>query len=121
MLRRLLALAALTLLQAPAVFMPYEDVAAPRIASDGWPAWVAKRDAEIRARLARGDEDSLVYLWLYGTSFTRHASMLRPGGIFLTNYAVAPSAQMEGLPQLTARVFFDDQGNGDSVFCYQRR
>jgi hypothetical protein len=36
-----------------------------------WPAWVAKRDAEIRGRLARGDEDSVVNLWLYGTSFTR--------------------------------------------------
>ena len=49
------------------------------------------------------------------------ASMLRPGGLFLTNYAVAPSAQMEALPQLTTRVFFDNQGNGDSVFCYRRR
>lgn len=35
-----------------------------------WPAWVARRDAEIRARLARGDEDALVNLWLYGTTFT---------------------------------------------------
>jgi len=36
-----------------------------------WPAWVVKRDAEIRARLARGDEDSVVNLWEYGTSFTK--------------------------------------------------
>jgi hypothetical protein len=35
-----------------------------------WPAWVARRDAEIRQRLARGDEDSVVNLWMYGTSFT---------------------------------------------------
>jgi hypothetical protein len=49
------------------------------------------------------------------------ASMLRPGGLFLTNYAVAPSAQMEALPELTTRVFFDKEGNGDSVFCYRRR
>jgi len=49
------------------------------------------------------------------------ASMLRPGGIFLTNYAVTPSAQMEALPQVTTRVFFDAQGNGDSVFVYRRR
>jgi SAM-dependent methyltransferase len=49
------------------------------------------------------------------------ASMLRPGGIFLTNYAVAPSAQMDALPQLTTRVFFDDKGNGDSVYVYRRR
>ncbi len=36
-----------------------------------WPAWVAQRDREIRARVDRGDQDSLVNLWLYGTSFTR--------------------------------------------------
>jgi SAM-dependent methyltransferase len=35
-----------------------------------WPAWVTRRDAEIRARLAQGDEDSVVNLWLYGTTFT---------------------------------------------------
>jgi hypothetical protein len=36
-----------------------------------WPDWVRQRDGEIRARLERGDEDSVVNLWLYGTSFTR--------------------------------------------------
>jgi len=36
-----------------------------------WPAWVSEHNAEIRARLERGDEDSLVNFWLYGTSFTR--------------------------------------------------
>lgn len=36
-----------------------------------WPAWVAKHNAEIRARLVRGDEDSIVNFWLYGTSFTK--------------------------------------------------
>src|SRR5262249_51398540 len=36
-----------------------------------WPAWVTKRNSEIRARLAQGDEDSIVNLWLYGTSFTK--------------------------------------------------
>ncbi len=35
-----------------------------------WPTWVVRRDAEIRARLRRADEDSVVNLWLYGTSFT---------------------------------------------------
>jgi len=37
----------------------------------GWPAWVSRRDAEIRARLDRGDEDSLLNFLLFGTSFTR--------------------------------------------------
>jgi hypothetical protein len=36
----------------------------------GWPGWVSRRNAEIRARLGRGDEDSIVYLWQYGSSFT---------------------------------------------------
>ena len=49
------------------------------------------------------------------------ASMLRPGGYFLTNYAVAPSASMEALPGLTTPVFFDRQGNGDTIYCYRRR
>ena len=35
-----------------------------------WPQWVVERDKAIRARVARGDEDSIVYLLLFGTSFT---------------------------------------------------
>jgi SAM-dependent methyltransferase len=38
-----------------------------------WPSWVERHDRDVRARLARGDEDSLVNLWLYGTSFTSAA------------------------------------------------
>ena len=81
MVRCLLAIAAAVLLQAAApVYIPYDEVAdllRPegrsylQISSKDWPAWTAKRDADIRGRLARGDEDSLVYLWLYGTSFTK--------------------------------------------------
>lgn len=36
-----------------------------------WPGWVYRRDAEIRARLAQGDEDSLLNLLLFGTSYTK--------------------------------------------------
>jgi len=36
-----------------------------------WSRWVARRDADIRSRLDRGDEDSIVNLMLYGTTFTR--------------------------------------------------
>jgi hypothetical protein len=32
--------------------------------------WALAQDADIRRRVARGDEDSLVNLWLFGTSFT---------------------------------------------------
>jgi hypothetical protein len=54
-------------------------------------------------------------------ALTNVAAMLRPGGLFLTNYAVAPSTQLEALSSLTARVFFDKQGNGDTIYCYRRR
>lgn len=36
-----------------------------------WPSWVRSRDAEIRARLAQGDEDTIVNFLLFGTTFTR--------------------------------------------------
>jgi len=36
-----------------------------------WMGWVAQRDSEIRARLERGDEDTLTNFLLFGTSFTR--------------------------------------------------
>jgi hypothetical protein len=36
----------------------------------GWSGWVVRRGAEIRSRLDRGDEDSIVNFWMYGTSFT---------------------------------------------------
>ena len=39
-------------------------------ASD-WPMWVKRRDKEIRARLNRGDEDSVLNMLLFGTTFTR--------------------------------------------------
>lgn len=40
------------------------------IATD-WPQWVRQQDESVRARLEKGDEDSLVNLLLYGTSFTK--------------------------------------------------
>jgi len=38
-----------------------------------WPEWRHRHDLEIRARLDRGDQDSIVNFWLYGTSFTKAA------------------------------------------------
>lgn len=35
-----------------------------------WSKWVVRRDAEIRARLIQGDEDSLINFLLFGTSYT---------------------------------------------------
>jgi hypothetical protein len=36
-----------------------------------WPGWVKERDTAIRARVDAGDEDSIVHLLLFGTSFTK--------------------------------------------------
>ena len=40
-------------------------------AEAGWTHWTKAHDTAIRARLTRGDEDSVVNFWLYGTTFTR--------------------------------------------------
>ena len=40
-----------------------------------WAEWVKKSDQDIRTRLAQGDEDSLVNLLLFGTSFTKQPRM----------------------------------------------
>jgi hypothetical protein len=39
--------------------------------ADTWAHWQRAHEARTRARLERGDEDSLVNWWMYGTSFTR--------------------------------------------------
>jgi SAM-dependent methyltransferase len=54
-------------------------------------------------------------------ALTNVARMLRPGGFFLTNYAVSPLAPMEPEASLMTPVFWDRQGNGDTLFWYQRR
>jgi hypothetical protein len=41
--------------------------------------------------------------------------------VFLTNYRVAPLAPMEASPSLVSLAPFDRQGNGDTIFAYQRR
>ncbi len=35
-----------------------------------WPPWVERRNREIRARVEQGDEDSIINLLLFGTTFT---------------------------------------------------
>jgi hypothetical protein len=45
--------------------------AAPKDLPTIWANWAVHRDAEIRARVVQGDEDSLVNFLLFGTSFTR--------------------------------------------------
>jgi len=36
-----------------------------------WARWIDQHNDRLRERLDRGDEDSVVNLWMYGTSFTR--------------------------------------------------
>ena len=43
----------------------------PAAIEGAWIAWRDQQRADVRARLERGGEDSLVNFWLYGTSFTR--------------------------------------------------
>jgi hypothetical protein len=47
--------------------------------------------------------------------------MLRPGGFFLTNYAVFPAAPMESTAGLVTTVDFDRRHNGDTLFWYRRQ
>ena len=47
----------------------FRDRSAAQIAG-AWDGWVATRDAQIRRRLERGDDDSVVNLLLFGSSFT---------------------------------------------------
>lgn len=66
------------------LYLSYEEAApvilasgdeAPKELTSGdkaaWNKWVRRTDREIRARLEQGDEDSIVNLLLFGTSFTR--------------------------------------------------
>ena len=43
---------------------------APAQREAAWPEWVSRRDADIRARLAAGDEDTVITFLLFGVTFT---------------------------------------------------
>ena len=42
-----------------------------RALAAAWPGWVRERDRAVRERLVRGEEDALVNLLFFGTSFTK--------------------------------------------------
>jgi len=46
------------------------DALAPAQLEAAWPGWIERHDRAIRARLERGDEDTIVNWLLFGTSFT---------------------------------------------------
>ena len=62
----------------PVTYLSREDAAPvfsalgePLPAAAEWASWIAARDRETRARVAEGDETSIVNWLLFGTSFTR--------------------------------------------------
>lgn len=78
-----------SLVSATGVYAPYADVGAIlaalaeilppdlKTASEAsWSGWAAKHDAEIRARLERGDDDTLVNWLLLGSTFTSRPRVL---------------------------------------------
>lgn len=84
-----LSLPAQQALQRRAVYLTYDEakpilnllgeILPPELRANGdaaankasWQRWVARSDAGIRARLAQGDEDTLVNFLLFGTSYTK--------------------------------------------------
>ena len=66
-----------------------------------WPGWVKKHDGEIRARLAQGDEDSLVNLLLFGTSFTKQPRMTARQIEAIISGTVDPAASGARLDAIT--------------------
>lgn len=63
-----------------------------------WPEWVSRHDASVRARVEAGDEDSIVHLLLFGTTFTKAP---RASDRDLTALVAAPAA---GVRALRARI-----------------
>jgi hypothetical protein len=96
--------------QASKTFIPYADAAqiigslredlipadlrnkTPTQREAMWPAWISARDAAVRARVEAGDEDSVVYLLLFGTTFTAHARATDPQLAELTRQPAAELA-----------------------------
>src|SRR5437763_7714135 len=58
-----------------------------------WNGWVRDRDAEVRARIARGTEDSMSNLILQGTSFTDLPRMESPEAALSATGALTPAAR----------------------------
>ena len=66
-----------------------------------WPTWVRERDRAVRERLGRGEEDAVVNLLFFGTSFTR-APRLTAAALGGTQAARADEAVAGRLRDLAA-------------------
>jgi len=71
-----------------------------------WPGWVARRDADIRARVAEGDADSIIYLLQFGTSFTAQPRIGDRGELagVLVRQAGGGDSRFVPSPLLSARI-----------------
>jgi SAM-dependent methyltransferase len=85
--------------EARPILATLRDIAPPELQADGsadmaaaWSKWSVARDAEIRARLIQGDEDSLVNLLLFGTSYTRQPRVTLKGLAQTRQDANSPAA-----------------------------
>jgi len=72
---------------------------APAVREAMWPDWVSRRDADIRARLAAGDEDSVITFLLFGVTFTT-----QPRYSFATAAAQRAPETVAAEPVVQARI-----------------
>jgi hypothetical protein len=61
--------------------------------SSAWDRWIRKQDAEVRARIDRGEEDSISNLILFGTSYTNLPRMESPESAVAEGGKVSEAAQ----------------------------
>ena len=84
--------------------------AAPAERESTWPDWVTARDHATRARLARGDEDSVVSFVMFGTTFTDVPRPTRPDLMwFADGSAELPSTMAARIDDFVVSVASPDQ------------
>lgn len=69
--------------------LPEGDIASP----GAWDRWIRKRDSQVRARIERGEEDSISNLILYGTSYTNLVRLDSPESAVTENGKIAEAAR----------------------------
>jgi hypothetical protein len=109
--------------QAPPAFMPFADVRpivlnlretfwpeglrglSPDALEAAWPRWAGERDRAVRERVAAGDEDAVINLLQFGTSFTRQPRITeeRVAGVAL-RAAGSQATRFVPSPLLEARI-----------------
>jgi hypothetical protein len=95
------------ILKALSEILPQELKDPPDKLQSEWPAWVVQRDSEIRARLAQGEEDTIVNFLLFGTSFTRQPRVSAGRWQELRNQEQAGSRNSHGLSEIFATRLHD--------------